>query len=343
MSFQILSSELTGTIQGLDPFLSDHFINRAWRDIRDERQWSFLIQEGILICPTQITAGTVSFTQYGTTLTADATASAALLAVNTVPGLTNMQIRFGGSTGLGSVGSLYQITDVDDTDPTAIILTVDPLIIEATDADATYQCYRALVKPPVDDFLTWISVVDLANGLPLTNENQRLSRTSWYFDMRDPQRQAQGLAYFMGAFAGNTALSTRPIYEFWPHPTSGQNWYVRYRRQGTDFTSAIDTQPPIIPDQLILLRAYGWYAYPWAAANVGHHPNLRGVGWVSMTLDAKKMYLEEITRAKKQDDSQQLQNIWNRGHGLRHNQGGFKGMWDYPIDAQFLQSHLVPF
>ena len=32
MSFASLSSELTGTLPGLSPFLADSFINRAWRD-----------------------------------------------------------------------------------------------------------------------------------------------------------------------------------------------------------------------------------------------------------------------------------------------------------------------
>ncbi len=344
MSFQALSAELTGALPGLSPFLADNFINRAWRDIRDERNWSFLVTEGAVICPTQITTGTVAFTQFSTTVTCDTDASAALTPyITTLPLLVNMQIRFNGG-GIGTTGPLYQITDVDDTVPTALVLTLDRIITQATDADATYQVYRAYIKPPSDDFKSFMSFVDFDNAIALTTENARIDKTSVYFDMRDPQRQAQGLAYFIGAMHGSPEDQTRPVYELWPHPTSGQTFYVRYRRKGLDFSSPIDTQPVGIPDSLILDRAYGWYAYPWAALNVGHFPKLRGVGYVSGTIDRKQNYKEGLLRAKKEDDEQQLSSIWNRGHGLiTWGRGGVRGMWNYPIDSNFLQSHLVNF
>lgn len=343
MSFQELSAELTGVLPGLSPFLADSYINRAWRDIRDERNWSFLVTEGAIVCPTQVTAGSVSFTQYASTVTCDAEASAALLALGSTPGLTNMQIRFG-SQGIGDSGPLYQITAVNDDDPTAIVLVLDRMITSPTDADSTYQVYRALVTPPSDDFKSFMSVVDFSNAISMTSENGRLDKTSVYFDMRDPQRMAQGLAYYVGAFHGSPEDQSRPVYELWPHPTSGQTFYVRYRRKGLDFSQPTDTQPVGIPDALILDRAYGWYAYPWAAANVGHFPNLRGVGYVQGTIDRKANYKEGLIRAFKEDNETQLSTIWNRGHGLlKWQSGGVRGMWDYPIDANFLQSHLVNF
>ncbi len=339
MSFQSLVSEVVGVVPGLSPFLADSFVNRALRDILDSRQWSFLQADGAILCPTQITAGTASITQFSDTVTMDATASAALLVQNaSQPTLTSLQIRFGGTNNAAFAGQVYSIAAVDDSTPAAIVLTLDRAVVQVTNATSGYQVYRCYVKPPVDDFLSWQSVVDMTNGWPM-----KLNLTSSYLDAKDPQRMAQGLAAYVASYKGNPELQPRPQYEMWPHPTSGQTFYVRYRRQGEPLFASADTQPVIIPDQLILHRVYGWYAYPWAASNVSRFPALRGAGWVSLTLDAKRMYAEEILRARKQDDEQELQTVWNRGHGLRRGGRGFKGIVDFPIDANFIQSHLLNF
>lgn len=338
MSFSSLSSELVGRLPGLSPFLADTFCSRAWREIRDERLWSFLQDDCGVVCPTQVVAGTVNITQFSATVVCDATASAALLAI-TLPSpldLTAMQIRFGGTGDAAQTGQIYSITDFDDTDPAALELTLDRVVVQTTNAVSGYQCFRCYIKPVVEDFLAWQSLVDMTNGWSL-----RLDYTSTAFDRRDPQRQAQGLAYYCGAFKGNPGTQPRPQYELWPVPTSGQTFYGRFRRQGADFFDATDTQSPIIPDSLIIERALGYHAYPWAAQNVGAFPAFQKNNWPSLMLQSKQAYQQDLLRAKKQDDEQELQTVWARGHGLVHGTPGFKGMTNYPIDAAFLQSHLV--
>lgn len=340
MSFLDLSSELVGRLPGLSPFLADSMINRAWREIRDERQWSFLKEDCAIVCPTQVVAGAVSITQFSETVTCDATASAALLAIQ-LPApldLTSLQIRFGGSGNTASVGQVYSIISVDQTNPAAVELTLDRLVVQATNPTSGYQCYRAYIKPTIDDFLNWVSFVDMTNGWAL-----RLNQTSSYFDVRDPQRQAQGMAYYVGAFKGNPGTEPRPQYELWPHPTSGQTFYGRFQRQGEDFSVATDQQSPIIPTSLILERAFGWHGYKWAAENVGRLPQLKGTNWVQLMLKTQEDYRKNLVTAKKQDNEQQLNDVWNRGHGLVHGGRWGKGMWSYPIDSNFLQSHLVNF
>jgi len=338
VSYQALSAELTGILPGLSPFLSDTFINRAWRQIRDARLWSFLVTDCGIFCPVQVTSGTVAVTQFSETVTCDATASAALLAVS-LPSpldLTALQIRFGGTGTSGQTGQVYSIASFTGTNP--LILTLDRVVMDPTNATAGYQVYRCYIKPVVDDFLRWESLVDMTNGWRL-----KLNYTSTMFDMRDPQRQAQGLAYYLGAFKGNPELQPKPQYELWPVPTSGQTFYGRFRRQGEDFTDPADTQPVIIPDELIIERALGWHAYPWVASNMGHFPAFKGVAIGNLMLESKKAYREMLLSAKRQDDEQELQTVWNRGHGLIHSTRAFKGMTDYPIDSNFIQSHLVNF
>lgn len=338
MSFQSMSAELTGLLPGLSPFLADTYINRAWRDVRDARLWAFLQEDAGIFCPVQVTSGTVSITQFSATVVCDATASAALLAIS-LPSpldLTALQIRFGGSSGSAQVGPVYSITAVDETDPTAVELTLDRVVQQATDADAGYQCYRCYITPTTDDFLAWQSVVDMTNGWYL-----RLNYTSSEFDRRDPQRQAQGLAYYLGAFKGNPEDEPKPRYELWPHPTSGESFYARYRRQGEDFSSPTDVPPVIIPESLIVQRTLAFYAYPWANINQQRFDGLKGVNWITQILEAKKQYQMQLLDAKRQDDNQELSTVFARGHGLVTGSRGFKGMTNFPIDSNFMQSHLV--
>lgn len=342
MSFLDLSSELVGRLPGLSPDLADTFINRAYREIRDERQWSFLQEICAIVCPVQQTAGTVSFTEFDTIVTCDATASAALAVTEAgLPSpldLTAMQIRFGGTGNAALVGQVYSILDADTSNPDAFVLTLDRYIVQPTNASSGYQCYRAYFKPTIDDFLNWVSIVDMTNGWRL-----RLDYTSTVFDARDPQRQAQGLSYYVGSFLGNPGTQPRPQYELWPHPTSGQIFLGRFRRQGEDFSSAADVQSPMIPDSLIIERALGWHGYRWAHENIGRIPQLKGPNYVQLMVDSKAAYRVELTKAKKNDDNQELQTVFNRGHGLVHGVGAFKGMVNFPIDSAFMQSHLLNF
>jgi hypothetical protein len=329
VSYRTLSTALTGMIPGLPPMLAQDFIRRAWADIRDSRLWGFRTVDGAVVCPAQVTAGAVSMTQFGLTVLGNATASAAWLALGATPGLLTMQIRF---TGTVTSQSLYSIIAVDASVPTAVVLTLDRPITDGTDVAAAYQLYRCYVSPPIADFIRWESFVDGTNGWTL----QRNVSSAW-FDTRDPQRQSQGQAYYLGYYqaAATTAI---PRYELWPHPTSGQIFYARMIRRGPDFSAHGDTQPAQIPDALILDRALGWFAYPWAAANVGRVPTLKGAGWVNLMTTSRAQYLDHLLEARREDDEQTGASILSRGHGLRQS---LPANYTGPIDSAYMQRHPV--
>ena len=353
MALLNMVAELTGAIVGLSPFLAQTHINRAYREILDARIWSFLVTDGYVVCPTQIVTGTVAITQYTATVTADATASAALLDQATgavLPGLTNLQMRFGASS--PAAGSIYNIIDVDVTAPAALVLTLDRVVLEATDATSSYQVYRCYIVPPIPDFKAWESLVDPASGIRIVGD--RLNKSSAWFDIKDPQRGSQGQAYFLGRYS-NARISDpvtgavvpnpnvdqgTPIYELWPHPVQGQNWYARFRRSGAELSQPGDV--PLVEENLILARALGWHTYPWAMANVAHYPTLKGVNWVQLINASRSHYKDELIDAKRNDNETQLGDVWNQGHGLRVAVGGFKDV-PYPIDSNYIQSHLVRF
>ena len=330
MSFQSLSAELAGNLPGLSSILAGTYVNRGWRKVRDAYLWSFLLIEDAVPTPAQITAGTVRFTQYLNTITADATASAAIAAVGTSIAIpyTFLSFRLGAS---GTTSQIYNIVSVDSTVPTALVFTVDRAIMEATTTGSSYFVYRPYIAAPQADFLRWDAFVDMNNGWDL---NKRC--TSRDFDRSDPQRQAFGQAYNLGFCKASDDAQPVPVYELWPGPTEGQSFYVRYQIRGVDFASPADVQPYGIPDDLILQAALGFYAYPWAMLNMGHFPALKGVNLMALIQDAKKTYFTILQDAKRQDDNQTSKSVLRRGHGLRTLN------YPWPLDANFLQSHLVP-
>ena len=341
MSYGSLSAELSGYLPGLSGYLAEDFIRRAWRKIRDARLWSFLITDDAIVCPAQLTAGTYNIIQFNNQVTADAVASAAFATISPVilpPQF--LQLRFQGA---GTTSQIYNIASVDTTNPAAYVFTLDRVVEEPTNPLSSYLCYRPYIAAPTPDFLRFLSVVDMVNGWQLY-----LDRTSTQFDAVDPQRQNLGQAYYVGSYKYSDEqpnVPTVPIYELYPGPTSGQTFFVRYRRRGVDFSSPDDVQPDVIPDDLIIQTALCTYAYPFAMANQGHFPAMKGINWMQLIRESKReVYGEPATRyvgmlqqAKVQDDNIQTQSVLNRGHGLRT-----QAPFPYPIDANFLQGHLVP-
>lgn len=350
MAFLDMTRELTGVLPGLSPFLADKHINNAWIDACNARNWSWLKQDAAILCPAQVAAGSVAIVQNTATITCDATASAALLALNVagVPSLTNMQIRFGATA--PAVGQIYSIVAVNQAAPAAVVLTLDRVVAEATAAAASYQCYRCYVAPPVSGLtlLAWESVVDMANGWAL-----RTNYSSSYFDASDPQRQSQGMAYCLGSYenvrVGNPITGATvpnpnysagtPLYELWPHPTSGQTFLARMKLKGARFTQPTQVLPTnIVEEQMIVQRALARYAYPYAQSMQARMPAWKNLNFPTMIRDANGTYSELLLMAKRQDDEQSLQSVFNRGHGLRSGSGFTR---DFPIDSNFMQSHLI--
>jgi hypothetical protein len=242
------------------------------------------------------------------------------------------------------------------TNPAAIILTLSQPVQESTNATSTYQIYRCYVIPPMDDFLRWETIVDPANAI--TMKGNRLTRSSAEFDVVDPQRSSQGLAYNLGAWGGNriadpvTGLTTpnatvdagTPIYELWPHPTTGQNFFCRIRRRGETLVAVTDTQPPTISDAMVIQCALYAYIYPFAMANVANFPQFKNANWPMLITAARNEYRTELLDAKRADNETQLQDVSNLGHGLRTRVPfGRYQEGPYPIDSNFLQSHHIRF
>ncbi len=325
MGYSDQASELVGTLPGLSPFLAETYITKAWRDVCNSRLWSFLMVEGAIVLPAQITAGSVTVTQFGTTVTCNAAATTALTPyLAGTPLLTQMQFRANG-------GSIYNILVASGS---PLVLTLDRPFVELGGAGLQYQVYRCYITAPSSDFLRWESLDDFQFGYAITGD--RLSRSRMEFDRRDPQRQSVGQAYFLGENKGQTAST--PFWELWPGPTSGQTFIATYRSKGLapDFSTPSSAQPPIIPDQLIGFRALGWYGYQWAQANRGAFPRYAKYNFEGLIKDTQAMYSRLLLDIKRIDDEQALQTVYSRGRGGRSG-SGLTG----PADARYWQSHPI--
>lgn len=331
MAFSDLASRLVGELPGLSPFLAETYVTDAWRDVCNARLWSFLMKEGAIPLPTQITAGTVTVTRFALTVLCDAAASTALTPyIAGTPLLTQMQFRAQG-------GSLYNILSVDATAPSALVLTLDREFVETGGAGLSYQVYRCYITAPNADFLRWESLDDFQHGYAITGD--RVGRSRMEFDRRDPQRQSQGQAFYLGENKGQPTSSI--LWELWPHPTDGQTFITTYRSKGTapDFSSTTDAQPPIIPDQLIVFRAMAWYGYPWAQANRGAFPRYARYNFIDLITKMEAKYNRLLLDVKRIDDEQNPQTVFNRGWQRGRGRAGI-GLAG-PADAAYWQSHPI--
>lgn len=272
-----LASELTGNVPRLPKTLALKHINRAYSQIREKRLWSFLIGESGVFFPSILpTSGapTVSVTYGSPTVVGDAAAvadwSTQLLAV--VP-LVQRQFR------VGSGGPIYNITAISQTNIANDTLTLDLPYSEETNAATTFSIYRCYVPAPVRDFKRWQTVFDPVNGYALIANVPRV-----YVDIVDPTRGSQGQAYRVVNY--KTAADGTPMFEWWPQPTSQITYHTLWERRGVDL-GLTDSPPPQIPEEVLIDWALAYYSYPWANAQVGRFPELKGTNWLALAIESK--------------------------------------------------------
>lgn len=313
MNYADFYNELEGTIPKLSILLAQRFVNRAWRDIRKRRLWSFLVDEALIFMPPVIQAGTASVTQFSNQVTPDATlAKPAWLAAGP-PGITLMQFRV-------STGPLYNISAINNASG---VITLDRLYLQSTNATTTYQIYQAYYPAPVSDFVRFRSVFDPLNAYWLGKNWTREK-----LDNIDPQRASQGQPHQVVPYKQIAVGGVKtPFFELWEHPTSTGTLQVVYERQGAEFVNENDTAPPVIEDDLIMERSR-YHGYKWASVNVGRFPELRGVDWNARIMESMKEYEILLNKAMLQDEEVFAQNVILA-----------KSEADFPISASYVQAH----
>lgn len=332
MPLDDFASELVGQYPGISMLVARNLVNKAWSDIRDDGLWSWQLSSGAFAVPNVIFAGLVTTTQGSVTVTGDAAASAAWQAVALAnPPLASPNLGFGRQFRISN-GPLYNIIAFDGVST----LTLDrPYLEPSLTAFPSYQIYRAYyspfsISPAPASFLRFMVIYNTDFAYSIAG--RRLTYNQEQLDRRDPQRGAQGDAYYVAIFKADA--NGNPVYEFWPHPTNAHPYVVSFILRGQDLTPAGVTPvvdiPATLPKALLSSRAE-WRAALWAQRNINRFPDLKGVNWLSVRKDSLVEYQTSMIRARRQDmEIAKTLYIAPAGEYM-----------GWPVDARFIQSHDV--
>ena len=143
LTFADLKAKLAGSLDIIPPARLGDLVNEALRDIYKSNEWGFLMKKDIIRTTALINAGTASVTKFSETVTLDAIASAAILAINEndVP-LIERQFRNASTSANTGNAFSYNIIDFDISNPAAVTLTLDQPYWDETNAAAKYQIVK---------------------------------------------------------------------------------------------------------------------------------------------------------------------------------------------------------
>jgi hypothetical protein len=260
MSLGSMQAELVGMVPYVPPDYAKTCVLRSFADISRKSMWSYLMFEGNWTSPAIVNAGQATTTQGSNLVTLNAAASAAVLAVGLGPpsAITQRQFRVG-------IGTIYNIWGLDQTVPTAVVLTLDRPYAESSGTSA-YQIYQVYYAAPVNDFREWISVRDINNFNNLFTVKSRV-----WVDERDPQRTV----YYIPTHVVPYQLDLNPasptyqylLFELWGQPSFVLTYQLAGIRKGTGIlVNPSDEIPPQLGEDCVMSLAR-YYAYQWAALN----------------------------------------------------------------------------
>lgn len=244
-------------VPGLVDAYAGTLLNEALGWIYDQQMWSWQLQVGGWLTPGLLfatgpgnSAGQITPTPYLPVVTGDATASAAWLAyiaASNLPLFTQLQIR-------SPFYSLYSIIKVDQTNPSAVVLTLDRPWMEPG-GKQSYMIYQAYFSVPVPDFKRFYAVRDTTNNYPM----DYWSKTQIDLSVEDPERTVFNdpthiVPYQPDQRAGSAVFGNM-LFELWPHPLSVLPYTFNFLRRGPLMLNPGDTLPYPLTEEAVLWRA----------------------------------------------------------------------------------------
>jgi hypothetical protein len=283
-------TEIRGDVPKLPFPMVRTLINRAWKDVRRNNLWGFQLYDGPQwISPLIVSTGLATTVQGSSTVTLDATATAAVnasaISASYSP-IIQRQFRIG-------AGTIYNIWGWNSLGT----LTLDRPYGETSGTIVAYNILQVYYPAPYEDHRTWVTVRDMIDFM-----NLRTNMTREQIDGIDPQRtwyyMPTAVVYYQQD--QNPASSTYrfPMYELWGLPTSARNYQLYGIREYPDLSANDDTLPPAIGEDLVTAQAR-YYAYQWAEANKGTIPRNQGPDFkflMSQTAADYKRLLREYRR-----------------------------------------------
>lgn len=251
-----MTSEISELVPGMSRIRARTLINRAFKYVQDSALWSFQLQQGGFSTPAVTTAGTFSATLGQSTITGDAAASAAWIALPFYWQTTFQQIRAQGF-------SIYSVIAMDTTNPTAVVLTLDRPFIDPLPffTGVGYQMFQAYIAAPVG-FKRWLTIADMFNAWSLDLWTPRHT-----IDLTDPARlytsnPSMALALGRdqrGAGTPNASATVgQQIYELYPNPQTEISYQTYYVAEAPYLVNNTDTLPAPLDEELITQKALTW-------------------------------------------------------------------------------------
>jgi hypothetical protein len=309
--------DLVGFAIGQVPVLSapaaKDIVKRAWEDLVAETSWGFLYRR-------------VSVTNGSTSITFDATALAALNAVETtLRPIVGRQFRGPNFGELSTITAYNDITGVATLDREWDSDTAAAL--------SSWTVFKAYYTPPGgEDHQDFDVVVNIEEGYRL-----RKNFTQQDLARRDPQRASMALAYVVSFLDFNDpTIPGAPRFELWPHQGSEASLEIVYFSKGlTDHNGVAfpsDSYVFPLPFSTSLLRAQvEIYAYEWAETHKGEHEQLQASNW-RFRISQKELNLARLLARAKIDDERVTQAGWL---------ADWRNLPLAPVDSNFAQSHDV--
>jgi len=291
------------------PFLAQTWTNWAFRNIAEQRRWTWLQKPGQFLMNDVVSAGTASVTVGTPDVVGTGTAWDG--------SLIGRQFRSGVNY------PIYTISNVTD----ATHLTLDALWGGPTLTDVTYLIYNAYMTVP-DDFLSFITAWD-----PAFNWQLWTQITQEQINMWDSQRSNTGSNAWVFSFRDYNPLPTGspalPRFEVWPHQLSAKPYPFLYQARATDLNDFGAQLPRYIRGDVLVEGAL-WQAALWPGAD---RDNPNPYFNLSLASQHKERFLREVMTMEMQDDELSDIDITYQGYlGLP--------MATIPLgDSRWLQSH----
>lgn len=183
--------------------LCERFVRNRFRDIVEERLWSWAFKEAQIDIPSSYSVGTVDLTYQSNIVTGTDTVW--------TTDMVGRQIKVR--------NNMYTIMDVPDP----LTLTIDRAWGQDSVTLQTYMIVKALFTVP-NDFRGWYSIIDPSNNWRIWhNFNTR------DIDRYDPARTSTGNPAVVAA-AHYDQVSGLPRFELWPHQTTNKGFrYLYYK------------------------------------------------------------------------------------------------------------------
>lgn len=297
------------------PFLSQQFINYAFRDLIEKRKWSWAIAQSQFIFPNQVTAGKVTVTNNSNAVTGIGTAFNATM--------IGYQFRISTTT------PIYTITAV----ASATSLTLDQVWGSTSLASVNYQIYIAYQIPPTD-FHAFTTVYDPNFSWSLWTTCSQAELNTY-----DAQRSAQGTPYVVAdydytnlLFGGAAITPALPRFEVWPQQTAPYVIPFMYEKRFPDLNDSNGELPRFIPGNVLLEGALA-QAARWPGLDADHRNPYFSLPLSQMH---QAIYDKQVRELEINDD-----NVYGRDVSYGQQSGLQFCPYPFPVNDAYLQLHAI--